>query len=87
MIYQRHGITHEFYVKKMSENALAYYNELKELSQKGKNFVHHRTPEHITADDKYHIKSALDLEGYFGASFDFGVTVIAYCFLEGGRRY
>lgn len=80
-----YGITHEFFVKRMSEPALKYYNELKELSQKGRNFVHHKTPEYIGADDKYHIHNALSLEGYFGVAFDFGATVIAYGFLEGGR--
>lgn len=80
-----YGITHEFFVKRMSEPALKYYNELKELSQKGRNFVHHKTPEHIGADDIYHISNALNLEGYFGASFDFGMTKIGYGFLEGGR--
>ena len=80
-------MTYHFYIKKMSENAKAYYEELKNLSQKGRNFVHHKTPEHINSDDIYHISNALKLEGYFGVAFDFGMTVIGYGFLENGRKF
>lgn len=77
-------MTYHFYIKKMSENAKAYYEELKNLSQKGQNFVHHKTPE-LSKNDIYNIENALKLEGYFGVAFDFGMTVIGYGFLEGGR--
>ena len=78
-------MTYVFYVKKMSVNAKTYYDELKKLSEKGRNFVHHKTPEYIGADDIYHIYNALNLEGYFGVAFDFGMTKIGYGFLENGR--
>lgn len=78
-------MTYEFYVRKMSVNAKTYYDELKKLSEKGRNFVHHKTPEDITTNDIYHISNALNLEGYFGVAFDFGMTKIGYGFLEGGH--
>lgn len=77
-------MTYKFYTKKLTAEGQNYYNELKQLSEKGRNFVHHKTPE-LSKDDIYNIKNALNLEGYFGASFDFGMTVIGYGFLEGGR--
>lgn len=80
-----YGITYDFFVKKMSEPALRYYNELKQLSEKGRNFVHHKTPK-LNNDDIYNIKNALKLEGYFGVAFDFGMTVIGYGFLEDGHK-
>lgn len=80
-------ITYEFFVNKMSKSAKEYYNELKDLSQKGRNFVHHKTPAYINGEDKYHIENALKLEGYFGVGFDFGATVIGYGFLESGRKF
>lgn len=79
-------MTNNFYIKRLSTEGLEYYNELKKLGGKGKNFVHHKTPEYIGADDIYNISNALKLEGYLGVAFDFGMTVIGYGFLEGGRK-
>lgn len=80
-----YGITYEFFTKKLTDEGQKYYNELKQLSEKGRNFVHHKTPK-LSNDDIYNIKNALKLEGYFGVAFDFGMTVIGYGFLEGGRK-
>lgn len=73
-------ISSEFYTRRMSENALKYYNELKKLSQKGCNFVHIKTPIELNSRDKYNIKNALKAEGYHQVSFDFGWTVIGYLY-------
>ena len=77
-------MTYKFYTKKLTAEGQKYYNEMKKLSEKGKNFVHHKTPE-LSRNDIYNIENALKLEGYFGVAFDFGMTVIGYGFLEGGR--
>lgn len=79
-------MTYKFYAERLTAEGLEYYNELKKLSEKGRNFVHHKTPDYIGADDIYNISNALKLEGYFGVAFDFGMTVIGYGFLEGGRK-
>lgn len=78
-------MTYKFYTERLSAEGLEYYNELKKLSEKGRKFVHHKTPE-LSGEDIYNIKNALKLEGYFGVAFDFGMTVIGYGFLEGGRK-
>ena len=80
-------MTYKFYAERLTAEGLEYYNELKKLSEKGRNFVHHKTPNHIGADDIYNISNALKLEGYFGVAFDFGITVIGYGFLENGRKF
>lgn len=73
-------VSSEFYTRRMSKNALKYYNELKGLSQKGRNFVHIKTPFELNGRDKYNIKNALKAEGYHQVSFDFGWTVINYLY-------
>lgn len=77
-------MTYKFYTKKLTAEGKNYYNKLKKLSEKGQNFVHHKTPK-LSRNDIYNIENALKLEGYFGVAFDFGMTVIGYGFLEGGR--
>lgn len=79
-------MTYKFYTERLSAEGQDYYNELKKLSEKGKNFIHHKTPE-LSKNDIYNIENALKLEGYFGVAFDFGMTVIGHGFLEGGRKF